>query len=136
MKRNIVYLTLKDITEDIVIIKINQSYTPHISALKLYDITRGCWRRRIESVNSAKYALATFKGEVVEVYKIDYWCPAFQLNRETIPYNPERQWNRIGFFGSIAEKSVRDKFVGKSVKNFYKWGEADPVKVIKAVKEN
>ena len=43
------YLIRKDITEDVVIIKINQTYDPHMSALNLYDYTRGCWKRRIES---------------------------------------------------------------------------------------
>ena len=129
MSKRTLYLTPSDITEDIIIIKINRSYYPGISALELYDITRGCWKRKIESV---KYALATYKGEVVEVYKINYWCPASELHRETIAYNPERHWKRIGFFGSVAEKEVREKYVGKSVKNFFKWGEADPVKLIKA----
>ena len=132
MSKELSYLTPSDITEDIVIIKINKSYYPGISLLELYDVTRGCWRRKIESVESAKYALATYKGEVVEVYKINYWCPASELQRETIAYNPERHWNRIGFFGSVADKEIREKFVGKSVKNFFKRGEADPVKLIKA----
>ena len=125
-------LTYEDLTDDIVIIKINQSYSPHMPALNLYDYTRGCWKRKIESVKSAKYALATYKGEVVEVYKIDYWCPASELNRETVPYNPERHQDRIGFFGSVATKEIRDKYIGKSVKSFFKWGEANPVKLIKA----
>ena len=132
MKKNFLCITPSDITEDVVIIKINRSYYPGISALELYDITRGCWRRKIESVESAKYALATYKGEVVEVYKINYWCPASELHRETFAFNPEIHWNRIGFFGSVADKAVREKFVGKSVKNFFKRGEADPVKLIKA----
>ena len=132
MSKEPLYLSPTDITEDIVIIKINRSYYPGITALELYDVTRGCWKRKIESVESAKYALSTYKGEVVEAYKINYWCPASELHRETIAYNPERNWNRIGFFGSVAEKEVREKYVGKSVKNFFKWGEADPVKVIKA----
>ena len=132
MKKNFLCITPSDITEDVVIIKINRSYYPGISALELYDITRGCWRRKIESVESAKYALATYNGEVVEVYKINYWCPASELHREMFAYNPEIHWNRIGFFGSVADKAVREKFVGKSVKNFFKRGEADPVKLIKA----
>ena len=106
------YLNQDDITEDIVIIKINQSYGPHMSALQLYDATRGCWRRKIESVENARYAFATYKGEVVEVYKIDYWCYASELNRETLPYNPERHKNRIGFSGSVAPKESRDKYIG------------------------
>ena len=40
MEKNL-YLTQDDITEDVVIIKINQSYDPYMSALQLYDITRG-----------------------------------------------------------------------------------------------
>ena len=132
MSKELSYLTPSDITEDIVIIKINKSYYSGISSLELYDITRGCWKRRIESVESARYALATYKGEVVEVYKINYWCSASELHRETIAYNLEKHWNRIGFFGSVADKEIREKFVGKSVKNFFKWGEADSVKLIKA----
>lgn len=131
MKGKSLYLTQNDIIEDVVIIKINKSYFPGMTALELYDVTRGCWKRRIESVECAKYALATYKGEVVEVYKIDYWCQASELNRETIAYNPERNRNRIGFFGSVAENEVRKKYIGKCVKNFFKWGEADPVKLIK-----
>ena len=126
------YLTLEDITNDVVIIKINRSYTPGMPALQLYDVTRGCWRRKIESVDSAKYALAVYKGEVVEVYAIDYWCHASKLNRKTLPYNPQRENNRIGFSGSVANQEVREKYIGKSVNNFFKWGEADPVKLVKA----
>ena len=115
MSKELSYLTPSDITEDIVIIKINKSYYPGISSLELYDITRGCWKRRIESVESARYALATYKGEVVEVYKINYWCSASELHRETIAYNLEKHWNRIGFFGSVADKEIREKFVGRFV---------------------
>jgi len=38
-----------------------------MSVLNLYDYTCGCWERKIESVESAEYALATYKGNVVEV---------------------------------------------------------------------
>ena len=134
MKNIIPFLSVDDITYDIVIIKINKSYNPSMSALELYDITRGCWKRRLDSVGSAKYALATVYGEVVEVYEIDYWVPSILLNRQTIPYDPAIEVGRIGFFGSVAEQKVREKFIGKSVNNFFKKGEANPVKLIKAEK--
>jgi len=127
------YLNPEDITEDIVIIKINKSYSTTLSSLQLYDVTRGCWKRKIESVSVAEYALAVSFGTVVEVYRIDRWCTADKLNRETIPYDPEIEKGRIGFFGSVAETSVRNKYIGKSMKKFFKRGEADPVKVIRAV---
>lgn len=134
MKNIIPFLSVDDIADDIVIIKINRSYNPNMSALELYDITRGCWKRRIDSVSSAKYALATVYGEVVEVYKIDYWLPSPALNRETIPYDAEVEKRRIGFFGSVADQKVREKYIGKSVKNFFKKGEANPVILIKTEK--
>ena len=134
MKNIIPFLSVDDITDDIVIIKINKSYTPNMSALELYDITRGCWKRRLDSVSSGKYALAAVYGEVVEVYKIDYWVPSILLNRQTIPYDPAIEVGRIGFFGSVADQKVREKYIGKSVKNFFKQGEANPVKLIKAEK--
>lgn len=134
MKDTTRYIDLDDITNDIVIIKINKSYNPNMSALELYDVTRGCWKRRLDSVGSAKYALATVYGEVVEVYEIDYWVPSILLNRQTIPYDPAIEVGRIGFFGSVAEQKVREKYIGKSVKNFFKKGEANPVKLIKAEK--
>lgn len=132
MKKEVLYLTSDDITNDVVIIKINKSYHPGLTALELYDVTRGCWKRKIESVKSAKYALATFKGQVVEVYDIDHWCPACELNRKTIPFDAEVEKNRIGFFGVVANEKLREKYIGKSVKNFFKKGEVDPVKLIKA----
>ena len=44
--RNMVQeLTLEDIKENIVIIKINKSYREGMSETELYDVTRGCWKR-------------------------------------------------------------------------------------------
>jgi len=40
-------LSREDIKHNIAIIKINKSYSESMSALELYDITRGCWKRRL-----------------------------------------------------------------------------------------
>ena len=37
--------------ENIVIIKINKSYREGISETELYDVSRGCWKRKIASVD-------------------------------------------------------------------------------------
>ena len=39
-------LTLEDIRENIVIIKINKSYREGMSETELYDVTRGCRSRQ------------------------------------------------------------------------------------------
>lgn len=122
-------LTREELQEDIAVIKINKSYHEGMPALELYDITRGCWKRKLESVNKAKYVLAVAYSDVKEVYKVDKWVPASELNRETIPYDEEKHKNRIGFQGRVAEPEVRRKYIGKSVADLFKFGEADPVKV-------
>ena len=70
----------QDLEEDIAIIKINKSYKDNMSDLELYDITRGCWKRKLESVENARYVLAVAFSEVKEVYKVDKWMPSEELN--------------------------------------------------------
>ena len=124
------YLLEQNIEENIVIIKINRSYRAGMSSLELYDVTRGRWKRRIESVEKAEYALSVYFGEVKEVYKIFRWVPSEEMKRETKPYDEQLDGGRIAFFGEVAEESIRRKYIGKYVNKLYKRGEADPVKVI------
>lgn len=122
-------ITIDDINENIAIIKINKSYREGMTPTELYDRTRGCWKRKIESVEKAEYALCVVFGDVKEVYKIERWAPAEELDRETRPYNPETDAGRIGFFGKVAEDSIRNKYIGKNVNDLFKLGEADPVRI-------
>ena len=124
------YLMREDITDDIIIIKLNKSYRSGMSSEELYDITRGCWKRRIESVERAEFALAVYKGEVIEVYRISEWYSAQEEIRDTVPFNPEIDLGRIIFKGEVAEEKVREKYIGKNVSKLFKRGEASPVKTI------
>ena len=120
----------EDITDDIIIIKLNKSYRSGMSSEELYDITRGCWKRRIESVERADFALAVYKGEVMEVYRISAWYSALEEIRDTVPFDPEVERGRIIFKGEVAEEKVREKYIGKNVSKLFKRGEASPVKTI------
>ena len=124
-------LTRADITDNIVIIKINKSYREGMSELELYDITRGCWKRTLSSVNGAEFALAVVNGIVKEVYRIDVWLPAEEVKRETIPYNEKTDAGRIAFQGAVTMESVRRKYLNNSVAELFKRGDANPVKVIR-----
>ena len=121
------YLSLSDITDDLVIIKINQSYYEGISAEALYDYTRGIWKRSIKSVSVADYALSVVYGIVVEVYKIDHWMPALETEFTARKVDPKRAADRIAFVGKVAPDSVRNRYVGKSVAHLFKNGAANPV---------
>ena len=123
-------LTLEDIRDNIVIIKINKSFREGMSKTELYDVTRGCWKRRIASVEKADYALAVVYGIVKEVYQIDEWLPAGNEVWETIPYNETVDAGRIVFKGRIADEEIRKKYLDHSVAGFFKRGDAGPVKLI------
>ena len=42
-------LTMEEIRENVVIIKINKSFLDGMSETELYDVTRGCWKRKFAS---------------------------------------------------------------------------------------
>ncbi len=126
--KTVQYLEREDITDDIIIIKLNKSYRPGMSSEELYDITRGCWKRRIESVERAKYALAVYQGEVIEVYRIFAWYSSLEEIRDTVPFDPEVERGRIIFKGEVAKEEIRQKYMGKNVSKLFKRGEASPVK--------
>lgn len=123
-------LTMEEIRENVVIIKINRSFREGISETELYDVTRGCWKRKIASVEKADYALAVVYGIVKEVYQIDKWFPAENEVRETIPYNEAVDAGRIIFKGRTANEEIRKKYLDHSVAGLFKRGEVAPVKVI------
>ena len=123
------YLTREDIKDDIVVIKINKTYHDGMSAQELYDYTRGIWRRKIESVAIADYALSVVFGKVIEVYKIDKWMPATKITFKTRKCDPKKCAERIAFIGSVADNSIRKRYIGKSVAKLYKYGETNPVKL-------
>lgn len=123
-------LTMEEIRENIVIIKINKSYREGMSEIELYDVTRGCWKRKIASVEKADYALAVVYGIVKEVYQIDKWFPAENEVRETIPYNEAVDAGRIIFKGRTADEEIRKKYLDYSVAGLFKRGEVAPIKVI------
>lgn len=113
-------LTMEEIRENIVIIKINKSFREGMSKTELYDVTRGCWKRKIASVEKAEYALAVVNGIVKEVYQIDEWLLAENEVRETIPYNEAVDAGRIIFKGKTDDEKIRKKYLDYSVAGFLK----------------
>ena len=113
-------LTMEEIRENIVIIKINKSFREGMSKTELYDVTRGCWKRKIASVEKAEYALAVVYGIVKEVYQIDEWLLAENEVRETIPYNEAVDAGRIIFKGRTADEEIRKKYLDYSVAGLFK----------------
>ncbi|MCH5267338.1 MAG: HNH endonuclease, partial [Lachnospiraceae bacterium] len=83
---------------------------------ELYDITRGYWRINIKRAQYVDYAMSVYKDTIKEVYKIEKWLPAGTIPRTTLP-DAEVPEGRYEFKGKIADKEIRDKYIGKSIAN-------------------
>lgn len=124
-----------DITERVILIRINQLYRYGMDADSLYDATRGIWvigpRREC-----AEYAFSVFKGIVMEVYKIKH--PWHQAGKQKTVYKTRPDCNesfeieppRWEFEGDVAEKEIREKYLKKSVKRYLSNGSQNPIKYV------
>ena len=123
-------LTGEEIQDNVITIKITKSYHYGISDLELYDVTRGYWKVNIEQAQKAEYAFSICDGIVLEVYRIAHWFPAFTtMNQRTVTSEEKEQYsNRYEFIGTIAEDSIRKKYIGKFVNNLFPKGNQNPIK--------
>ena len=102
------------ITEPAIAININRTYSLVENGTELYDYTRGIWKVDRERAAKAEIALAVYKGEIVEVYKIVSWHPAvsteYRSTRDFLGTDPQ---GRSEFIGGVATDEIRDKYIGK-----------------------
>ncbi|MCV5245813.1 hypothetical protein OFC58_34980, partial [Escherichia coli] len=54
---------------------LNSTYKSGMSALALYEATRGVWAK-VPRDENLKYAYATYGGLIMEVYQIECWVKA------------------------------------------------------------
>ncbi len=104
--------------EPILLININRLYHRDMTEGELYDATRKAWvigNRR----NSAKYAVATYRGLTREVYEIHSWYP--------IEVNGKQRW---GFRGQRASDEVRSNLRYKAIASYFTKGAANPIKYV------
>jgi hypothetical protein len=101
--------------EDIIILPINATYKKDMDAPALFEATSFAWRIKYErrKNNTIKYAFATNKGIVVEVYKIDKWIRAEEsrLSRKK-QLNESEYKDKFAFEGQVAE-DIRDYIINK-----------------------
>ena len=100
------------VKDSAILINIASQYRFGMSSEELYEATRGTWRVNPARVKGAEFALSVFKGVVREVYKIDEWKFAGIIKGR----------NRYDFTGKVADEGIRDKYLHKSVSNYWKRG--------------
>lgn len=115
-----------EITEPVLLIRINQMYSPGMSTQALYEATRGVWviGERREKV---QYAFAVADGVVREIYEIHTWHPAASTPYTTRPLHDVSHKGRWEFVGELAPEAIREKYVDCSVADYFSRGAANPI---------
>lgn len=101
-----------EIVEPTIIININKLYKRFMTDYELYEVTKQAWKLGTKK-NQANYVVASYRGLVREVYKIDNW---YSIG------------NRSGFNGIIADEEIRGKYKDQSLENYIKKGNQNPIK--------
>jgi hypothetical protein len=104
---------LYELDEPVILININKKYKRGSDSSEIYNATKQSWKVSASRIQNIKYALSEYEGIIIEVYKINEW------------YEIEDRW---GFNGVIAESSVRNKYINKSIAHTKKRGSANPIR--------
>jgi len=119
-----------DFTAKTIAIRVNKLYHAGITAQELYDITRCFWRVNPNGrAGECVYALAVYRGEIKEVYRIHEWLLGDRIEVTTRAKVPSDN-DRYGFVGTRVD-NPSDKyssFVGKSVAGLIPHGNQNPIK--------
>ena len=105
------------IEDNIMIIKINSQFRIDMKQEEIYEATRRSWVASKKRAEKADYVLSTCNGIVREVFKPTEWFK-------------EEDSNRIGFFGEVAQKRIREKYLHKSIEEYVTRGNANPIQYI------
>ena len=100
------------ITDPVILIRVNQMYRHGMSANELYDVTRGVWKMDLERAMHMKLVFAVYEGVVREVYEVDKWQPA-QIGGYTTRNDlvPEDAKGRKEFVGKVAPEAIRRRYL-------------------------
>lgn len=118
-----------EIDDKAIIIKISQKYNPNMSAESLYEATRGVWKLSKERASYANIAFSVANGIILEVYEIISWHDAgttiYHTRNDVYDYQ-----GRFEFIGKIANETTRNKYLGQSVKSYFKRGSSNSIKYL------
>jgi len=106
------------ISEPSVLFRIGKYFSPDLSPVELYDVTRGRWKMG-RNREKAHLAFAIYKHIIIEVYEIAQWFPAGTTLSARLDPPPPDRWE---FVGNIAPPQMRDKYINKSVEHYFRAG--------------
>lgn len=118
-----------EIEDKVILININNLYNFWMSENDLYEATRKSWVLKHERANNASYVLSHYHWIVREVYQVDFWIEITDLeNASDIWWKIKNR--RCEFKWKIAPKDIREKYLHKSIKKYFKQWSQNPIKYV------
>jgi hypothetical protein len=126
-----------DIDVPSILICINRTYRSSMSALDLYEATRGCWRINPENACKARYALAVYDRSVLEAYEMSLdgkgrsiWHRAGSTLYFTRAEEIRGRWleGRWEFVGRPVTGPLRRKLIGRLPNSLLPRGSQNPIR--------
>ena len=113
---------LDSLEDPAIIININKTYVRGTGSQGIYKATKERWVVDKNRLKQIRYALSEYRGLIVEVFKIGDWYPVEVKDKNG---KPRTRW---GFNGKVAEKSIREKYINKSVAHTKQPGASNPIR--------
>jgi len=116
-----------DITENVLLIKLTDSFSYNMDPMDLYDYTRGIWivaKHRRETVT---HVFAVYDGIIQETYNVVAWFEAGTTFSNRVDIAAWQQFPRWEFVGSISEE-MREKYRYKSAAHYWPANAQNPVR--------
>lgn len=106
-----------EFSEPVILIRINKAFNHDMKSEELYQATRKDWKVGTRAFD-IKIACAVYAGIVREVYEIHEWVKSTDSE------------GRYMFNGTVAEDTIRNKYINKSVAHVWKHGSQNPIKYV------
>lgn len=113
---------LEKIDNNCVLININKKYKRGSDVNCIYQATKESWVIDKNKTSTIRYALAEYRGLVVEVFDISEWYPVNTTDKNG---KPKVRW---GFNGVVAPIQIRQKYIHMSVAHVKVQGSANPIR--------
>ena len=118
---------LTEISNNCIIININEQYERGNGEDAIYKATKETWTIDKSRINDLKVVLSEYKGLIVEVFQVENW------------YEKERGYNLgakkygqtkigYGFEGKVASDDIRNLYLNKSISQVKKRGSSNAIR--------
>lgn len=113
---------LENMDDNCLLININKKYKRGSGVNGIYQATKESWVIDKNKIFTLKYALAEYRGLVVEVFEISDWYPVDTIDKHG---KPKIRW---GFNGVVAQNLIRKKYINMSVAHVKVKGSSNPIR--------